>query len=568
MEQCAPKVWLGDYLLLKKCTVLFVSCLGWAVMPAKAEFTVNVALTPIQEVLADDPAARCPSLPQLRSLPTIEALEQLYDANGYIPVWKDSKRTHDLREQLLELAHDGLNPQQYVAERDPPEDALCRELRQSGQYLLALEHLSRGRLDQQRHEPMWTSTSLLPPVRVSVARLGILGLQDMQEAFDAARPSLPLYQQLRQAYQAMDQRPPELPPFPDGPAIKADSNDPRLAQLAQRLTVGGYLKPAASAGPLTEPVLPSAEPVRAQPLSYDLPLQQAVRAFQSAHGLQPDGIVGRQTVAALNISPADRLRQVQINLERLRWLDARRHHHALLVNSAASNATLYQGNEIRWQSRVQSGSPDRATPLLDSRINRVTLNPSWTIPPTIMREDKLPQIRANPAYFAERDLQVLDPQGNRLDPMSIDWSNPRGVMLRQPPGPDNPLGKMVFRFDNPFSVFLHDTPSQSLFARAIRNVSSGCVRVEQASDLAGYLFHSLDERQREQIEQQLASGKTREVRVENGPQVLLTYWTAQAGADGQLWFTPDPYALDAKLTDAFAEAIRSSDAAGRTPAEQ
>lgn len=568
MEQCAPKVWLGDYLLLKKCTVLFVSCLAWAVTPAKAEFTVNVALTPIQEVLADDPAARCPSLPELRSMPVQEALQQLYEANGYTPLWKDSKRTRDLHEQLLDLAHDGLNPRQYVAERDSAEDALCRELRQSALYLQGLEHLSRGRLDQQRHEPVWTSTSLLPPVRVSVARLGVTGLSDMREAFDTARPSLPLYRQLRQAYQAMDHDPPELPAFADGPAIKPGSNDPRLAQLAQRLMVSGYLKPLASAGPLTEPLLPSAEPVLAQPLSYDLPLQQAVRAFQADHGLQPDGIVGRQTVAALNISPADRLLQVQINLERLRWLDARRHHHALLVNSAGSNAVLYEGNDIRWQSRVQSGSPNRATPLLDSRINRVTLNPSWTIPPTIMREDKLPQIRSNPAYFAERDLQVLDPQGNRLDPADIDWSNPRGVMLRQPPGPDNPLGQMVFRFDNPFSVFLHDTPSQSLFARAVRNVSSGCVRVEQATDLADHLFHSLDARQREQIEQQLASGRTREVRVANGPQVLLTYWTAQADTDGQLYFTPDPYGLDRKLAEALAGVLRSSDAAGRRAADR
>ena len=568
MERCAPKLWLGDYLLLKKCTVLFVSCLCWAALPAKAEFTVNVPLTPIQQVLVDDPTERCQSLPELRSQPIAEALGWLYQANGYIPIWQDRKRTRDLREQLLEMAHDGLNPQQYVAERAPGEDALCRELRQSGDYLRALEHLSRGRLDQQHHEPVWTSTSLLPPARVEVDRLGILGLEDMQQAFDSARPSLPLYHQLRQAYQQMDHHAPELVTFPDGPAIKPGSNDPRLAQLAQRLMFGGYLAPGASAGPLTEPVLPSPEPVRGQPLSYDVPLQQAVRAFQQAHGLQPDAIVGQQTVAALNISPADRVRQVQINLERLRWLDARRHHHVLLVNSAGSNAILYQGNEIRWQSRVQSGSPDRATPLLDSRISRVTLNPSWTIPPTIMREDKLPQIRANPAYFAERDLQVLDAQGNRLNPMHIDWTNPRGVMLRQPPGPDNPLGQMVFRFDNPFSVFLHDTPSQSLFARAIRNVSSGCVRVEQATELADYLFHSLDAQQREQIEEQLASGKTREVRVENGPQVLLTYWTAQASADGQLWFTPDPYALDGKLTEVFARAVRSSDDAGRTPAER
>src|SRR5690554_3665321 len=135
--------------------------------------------------------------------------------------------------------------------------------------------------------------------------------------------------------------------------------------------------------------------------------------------------------------------------------------------------------------------------MVDSQINQVTLNPSWTIPPTILKEDKLPQIRSNPAYFSERNMQVLDHQGNQLDPAQIDWHNPRGILLRQPPGPDNPLGRMVFRFDNPFAVYLHDTPSQSLFARAVRNVSPGCERVDQASELANSLSYTLNKNHRD-----------------------------------------------------------------------
>jgi len=166
----------------------------------------------------------------------------------------------------------------------------------------------------------------------------------------------------------------------------------------------------------------------------------------------------------------------------------------------------------------------------------------------------LPAIRANPNYFAERDLQVLDFQGNRLDPMGIDWNAPQGVMLRQPPGPTNPLGQMVFRFENPFAVFLHDTPSQSLFERAARNVSSGCVRVEQASELADHLFDSLDARQREQISEKLATGNTHEIRVKDGPQVILGYWTVQVLEDGKVRYLPDPYAMDPALGKAFVAA--------------
>jgi len=540
--------------LFKKCTVLFVSCLSCSIPSIQAEYTVNVALTPIQQVLGDTPENPC-RLSALRSQPIGQALDKLYQTTGYISIWQDQNTIDDWHAQLQTLPADGLNPDDYRRPAPAAEDnPVCVELHYSALYLQSLEHLSRGRLDQQRHEPVWESSSQLPQVQVDVARLGIIGLEDMERAFDTARPSLPLYQHLRNAYQQMDTAPPTLEPFPAGALLKPGAADPRLPQLAQRLILSGFLNPDASAGPLGSPVMAGPAVVAGQPLLYDETLQQAVRAFQTAHGLQPDAVIGPQTIGALNISPRQRQQQVRINLERLRWLNARRQHHSLLVNAAGSKAILYEGDNPRWQSRVQSGSPKRATPLLDSRINRVTINPSWTIPPTIMREDKLPQIRANPDYFAERNLMVLDRQGNRLDPADIDWHNPPGVLLREPPGPHNPLGRMVFRFDNPFAVFLHDTPSRALFERAVRNVSSGCVRVEAAEELADYLFYSLDQQQRERIEQRMQSGQTHEIAIRNGLQVLLTYWTAEGTEGGELHFTPDPYELDAALIRAYQQA--------------
>ena len=539
--------------MFKICTVLFVSCLCCVVTPSQAESTLNLPLTPIQQVLSSDPQDHC-DLPPLRSQPVGAALDQLYQAMGYISIWQKPQSMQTLQDELDKLRGDGLNPDEYPVAAPTSDNSVCAELQRSAYYLLALEHLSRGRLDQQQHEEVWEPESLLPPLKVTVAGLGITGLENISDAFDLARPDLPLYRQLRDAYRKMPSLPAARAAFPAGPLLKPGNNDPRLPQLAQRLMLDGYLLPDASAGPLDGVPLLVTERVQGQPLLYDRPLQEAVRAFQAAHGLQPDAVIGPQTVAALNISPQQRQQQVRINLERLRWLDARRQHHSLLVNAAGSQAILYEGDSIRWQSRVQSGTPDRATPLLDSRINRVTLNPSWTIPPTIMREDKLPQIRANPAYFAERNLLVLDAQGNPLNAEEIDWDNPHGVWLREPPGPNNPLGRMVFRFDNPFAVFLHDTPSQSLFARAVRNVSSGCVRVEQADELADYLFYTLDQQQREYIEQRMESSKTHEIRVRNGPQVLLTYWTAEGDTDGTPGFSPDPYGLDTPLIEAFHQA--------------
>lgn len=537
--------------MLKKCTVLFVSCLSFAASGIQAENTVNVPLTPIQKILQHQPDACV--LPQLRTAPVVQALDRLYHATGYISIWQDRSRVDALQQQLLELTADGLNPREYIVPPAEDVEPVCAELHYSALFLLALEHLSRGRLDQQQHESVWQSDSMSPPAQPDVAELGILGLEDMADAFEQARPSIFLYRQLRVAYQQMDADLPDLAPFPEGPLLKPGATDPRLPELSRRLILTGYFNPEASDGPLDRP-LNDPGLLYIQPLTYNELLQAAVRAFQRDHGLQPDAVIGPRTVAALNISPRERQQLVRINLERFRWLDARRHHHSLVSNAAGSIALLFEGDELRWKSRVQSGTPDRATPLLDSRINRVTLNPSWTIPPTILREDKLPQIRSNPAYFSERNLMVLDSDGTELNPADVDWHNPRGVLLREPPGPNNPLGRMVFRFDNPFAVFLHDTPSQALFARAVRNVSSGCVRVERAEELADYLFYTLDAQNRDRIRQRMDSGDTHEIRIKNGPQVLLTYWTAEGVADGRLRFTPDPYGLDGPLIEAYHRA--------------
>jgi murein L,D-transpeptidase YcbB/YkuD len=180
------------------------------------------------------------------------------------------------------------------------------------------------------------------------------------------------------------------------------------------------------------------------------------------------------------------------------------------------------------------------------------------MPPTIVREDALPQIRRNPNYLQEKNLQVLDLQGRPVDPNTLDWRNPTGVMLRQPPGPTNPLGQVVFRLDNPFAIFLHDTPSQDQFAKSSRSVSSGCVRVENAAQLADLLLTSASAEQRSLLLSLQESDVTREVMVPGGPQLIIAYWTAEAGADGRSVLMQDPYNLDQALMNTFTRIERPS----------
>jgi murein L,D-transpeptidase YcbB/YkuD len=508
-----------------------------AALQAQAKTDAGLSPDHLRELLAAPAAEGCLGLAELRTLDTHDALNALYRRHDFAPLWQDSQRLSALRQQLLQLDDDGLPLANYaavLAARDP--DNVCDELQLSSRYLLALEQLSRGSVDLGRIEPRWLPQTLAPPSFPDIVELALSGLENVPSAFDAARPRLPLYRELRAAYAAMDRDPAPWQSVPEGPTLKPGAGDVRLAPLAQRLQQEGLLAPRWVPG---------------EDARYGGELEQAVRVFQADYGLQVDGIVGAQTLAALNVSPRERLMQVRANLERLRWLAAYQGEHALVVNVAGGDIRLYQGEQLIWQSRVQPGRPSRPTPLLISRIDRLTLNPSWTVPPTIMKHDMLPKLRADPHYLVEHDLRVLDLDGHPLDPAGIDWHAARGLMLRQPPGPLNPLGRVVFRLQNPFAIYLHDTPSQNLFARAVREVSSGCVRVENAAGLADLLLEGRSVAQREEIARLQADGATHEVRLPDGPRLIITYWTAEATRDGHVKFLRDPYGLDRTLMSAM-----------------
>ena len=202
-----------------------------------------------------------------------------------------------------------------------------------------------------------------------------------------------------------------------------------------------------------------------------------------------------------------------------------------------------------WQTRTQVGRADRQTPLLKSRVTRLTLNPTWTIPPTIFREDKLPQIRRDQSFLSRHNLQVLDSSGQPISAHNVDWERPGNILLRQAAGPRNPLGKIVIRFPNPFAVYLHDTPSQALFSKGPRAFSSGCVRVESVFALRDLLVSPAEKIRTEQL---LSTGLTHEFRLSTPVPILMTYWTAQADKDGKVVFAPDIYDRDRALIAALA----------------
>ncbi|WP_439865012.1 L,D-transpeptidase family protein [Pseudomonas antarctica] len=496
-----------------------------------------VAISPVQQALGQLLSV-CPSLAPHIDAVAQSRLQAFYQLQGDVPLWSDDDRRQALQAQLQLLADDGLDPTHYsLPAPDATANVLCSDIDVSRQYLQALQDLHFGRLQQSRFEPLWHSQ---PPTRdpnTEVLAFAAVGMQDMAQAFEQARPSADLYRSLRNAYSSVRLQPlPHWDPVATGPLLRPGMEDPRVPELARRLVSGGYLDKAPAGGGK----------------QYRDELVKAVKAFQLSHSLQADGVIGAGTVAELNISPTVRREQLRINLERFRWLAQDLEPEGVLVNVAAAQLSVYQSGIPVWQTRLQVGRAERQTPLLKSRITRLTLNPTWTIPPTIMREDKLPAIRLNPEYLRQQNLQVLDAEGRPLAPEQIDWAHPGNILLRQEAGPRNPLGKIVMRFPNPYSVYLHDTPSQPLFTKGPRAFSSGCVRVEQPLLLRDLLVSPAE---RTRTDELLATGVTHEFRLATPVPVLLGYWTVEVNRDGGLVYAPDIYARDLVLIKAMGSVL-------------
>ncbi|WP_095083130.1 murein L,D-transpeptidase [Pseudomonas sp. Irchel s3h17] len=483
-------------------------------------------------------AVDCPGLKMRPDASALALVQAFYQQQDQAPVWSGDERLPALQAQLAQLVDDGLDPHRYSL---PKEEAvggpLCTDIGISLRYLQALRELRYGRLQQSRFEPMWRAQPSQLDRNTELLAIAGSGLQDMAAAFDAARPGLEQYRSLREVYSLQRQQLlPHWPVVASGPLLRPGMQDARIPGLAQRLFSEGYLP--------YMPVLVGTD--------YTAELAGAVKSFQLSHSLQADGVIGPGTLTELNISSQVRREQLRINLERFRWLAQDMEPDSLLVNVAAAQLTVFQDGVPVWQTRTQVGRAERQTPLLKSHVTRLTLNPTWTVPPTIMREDKLPEIRRDQAFLSRQNLRVLDRDGNPLAAEEVDWDNPGNILLRQDAGPRNPLGQMAVRFPNPFSVYLHDTPSQALFQKGPRAFSSGCVRVEHAMQLRDLLLNPAERLRTTEL---LATGRTHEFRLSVPMPILLSYWTVQADDHGRLLYAPDIYSHDPVLVTAMSNTL-------------
>jgi len=347
-------------------------------------------------------------------------------------------------------------------------------------------------------------------------------------------PSHRQYTALRDALQAY-RRIAEQGGWPQLPAslkLKPGQQAGAVPLLARRLAITGDFTGTLAAGDVT----------------YGPELHEAVRRFQRRHGLADDGVVAPATVAQMNVPVERRIEQITLNLERWRWLPRDLGERYVLVNIPEYRLEVWDHGAVPVTMRVVVGKKDTPTPIFNDDMTFLVFAPYWNVPPDIATKETIPSAMKDPAFLQRTNMEVLDRSGNVVDPASIDPSRPRDYRFRQRPGGGNSLGYVKFMFPNQFNVYLHDTPADSLFARAARSFSHGCVRVEQPEALASYVLGDQPDWTPERIQEAMHAGQEKAVKLKSPLPVYLGYWTARVSADGILQFRDDLYGIDARQT--------------------
>ncbi len=292
---------------------------------------------------------------------------------------------------------------------------------------------------------------------------------------------------------------------------------------------------------------------------FDEDLEEALKLYQSRHGLEQDGKVGGETLKALNTPIEDRLKSIIVSLERQRWLPTPLPSRYIQVNIPGFYLKAVNGINSFYMPII-TGREYRKTPVFYAPMTEIIFNPSWHVPTSIAVKDKLPKLKRNPNAFAGKGYHFYNSSGEELSPTSVNWdsysSGSFPIRIVQSPGNANALGKIRFTIDNPFSIYLHGTPEEKLFNKAKRALSSGCIRVQDPVKLAGFVFNNPHEWTRNRIEEESSGTRTKRVKLEASLPVFITYFTVFEDENYKWNFVDDEYGQDAKIWTALEKAKR------------
>ena len=489
----------------------------------------------------------------------VSFIDAFYKARNYQPAWRDAGNFADLRREILEARNDGLGLHDFHAHAlgfagldfwPPAMTPAERDILKTSALVNLLYQLYFGKVSPERLDPHWNLQRQAPlPLENAVRTISIaLETRALPALIAQARGDDPGYLRLRTAlkmYRGIVDRG-GWPSITSGAVLKPGDSDPRVPSIRKRLIATGDYK--GSAQPASE--------------LYGPTLVDAVKAFQKRHGIDIDGIVGPAMTRAMNVTAKQRVDQIRVNLERARWgaRTLRKKKDLVVVNIAGFYLITVLNGKFAWSTDVITGKPYHKTPVFTDQIRYIEFNPTWTIPPGIIRNEVLPKLKADPGYLGAKGYDLIASNGAKVNPATVNWQSisARGFPYRvvQPPGPKNALGLVKFMFPNKYNVYLHDTPGRQLFSKTGRAFSHGCVRVKDPMKFAEVLLGYRNGTTRQKIDQIVASAKRTRINLKKTIPVAIMYWTVDPLWGDGIRFYEDVYKRDAKVLKALNARFR------------
>jgi murein L,D-transpeptidase YcbB/YkuD len=494
--------------------------------------------------------------------------KKFYKERDYQTAWMKKRGVNKDTEALLEAIEraeeDGLNSEDYKLQylyharkaleknrKAEVEDKLKLEKELTAAYLKYASHKMRGRVNPEKLDALWKTNR--PDRDLAEHLQNALQQGDIAGSLQELEPKDPQYAALKQAYtnyKKLLEEKGEWPKLPADLKIEAGDSSEYVTTLRERLAADGYFK--------------SPEPDSLQQV-YDSTLVEAIMVYQQKNSLEPDGIVGGETLSMLNTSLKERIDQISLNLERIRWSPEKPNSRYLMVNVPQYTLYVYEGAEKAMEMRVIVGEAYKAnTPIFNDSMQYIAFSPTWTVPNSIATEEFLPKLQNDPTYLSRNNYKLYegwDENAPELDAQSIDWEDVTAdnfpYRIVQQPGNGNALGHVKFMFPNELDIYLHDTPTESLFKNAERDYSHGCVRVEKPVDLAHYLLRDQGW-DRAKVEGSMNLPEPENVILEEKVPIFIDYRTAWVDEEGHVVFAKDIYGHDSKQMKRFGELLANN----------
>ncbi len=480
-----------------------------------------------------------------------QMLGRFYKRRDFQPAWIDRNRLTDKADVVIEtikkVDSQGLVPEYYhleaisdlmVIEKDDdagPEDLAMLDVLLTDAFLMLGCHFSAGCINPVTVESEWFLDRT--DLAIDIVLEDALNENNLNESLRVLLPPQDDYFRLmNRLNQHREIAVGGWTKISSKKILKIGDSGQSVAMLKERLAELGDLK------------YPGDESI------YDEDVERAVNSFQERHGLDADGIVGPATFNALNVPVDQRVKQIEVNLERMRWASRSLGHRYIIVNIADYNLSLIENNKTVMSMEVVVGRPYWDTPVFSEKMLYLVFNPSWKVPTSIVRREILPKIKKSPEYLTEQGLKVVSgwaDDAEEISPAVINWDEAFRYKMRQAPGPLNPLGRVKFMMPNRFNIYLHDTPAKELFSKKSRAFSHGCIRIKYPVELVQYLLKDDPDWTREDIEDAIKKGEELKVKLMNPINVHILYLTSWVDDKGVLHFRNDIYSRDERLYQAL-----------------